>query len=215
MSSPSSSSLPSPFRPEDLRSGNGFLTYFWGPMFWTTVHTISLNYPCQPTATQRRQYKQFFDSLRHVLPCGKCRDNLVSNLETTRYGREVFQNRDTLSRWVYDLHACVNKMLGKQTKMTYTEMRHMYENFRARCSLQDSSHESRDGEQVGGGKRRRRRGRRGPPRAPQTPREGGCTIPLRGIKSQCLIRIVPMTRATSRRRTLIVDKRCLSRRASR
>ena len=189
-------STPLTFTPDDLNSKDGFLTSVWGPSLWMTLHTVSLNYPTHPTATQRKQYKRFFDTLQHVLPCGKCRDNLTSNLCTTRYGAHVFQNRDTLSRWVYDLHKCVNAMLGKDTPVTYTKMRHTYENFRARCGLMDTARSSGNSGMVGGGKGKRR----------CTPREGGCTVPVTGIKSKCVIRIVPVC---TRAQTMKVDRRCV------
>ena len=188
-----------PFTPQDLDSNDGFLTYVWGPGFWMTLHTISLNYPSNPTAIQRRQYRTFFDSLRHVLPCGKCRDNLVDNLTSTKYDKDVFRNRDTLSRWVYDLHTCVNQMLGKTTDVSYDKMRRTYEHFRARCGMSSSV---ADGMAGGGTYRRGHRGRSG--RASHS----GCTEPVSGIKSKCLLRIVPVR---SRSKTMKIDKRCLCR----
>lgn len=184
-----------PFSPDDLNSNDGFLTYVWGPSLWMTLHTISFNYPCRPTQAQKQQYKMFFDSLRNVLPCGKCRDNLVSNLSSTQYTKDVFRNRDTLSRWVYDLHACVNTMLGKDTPVSYEETRQTYENFRARCSLSN--------ELVGGASKRSRR---------RTTRnratEAGCTVPVTGVKSKCVLRIVPLCKRSP---TMKIDRRCICR----
>lgn len=197
-----------PFTLQDLNNNNGFLTYVWGPGFWMTLHTISLNYPTRPTAAQRRQYRAFFDSLQHVLPCGKCRDNLVNNLTSTQYGKGVFRNRDTLSRWVYDLHTCVNTMLGKTTDVSYDKMRRTYEHFRARCGMSDTS-DIRSGTKsdLAGGGRGGSRRRMSPSRA-MTSSHSGCTEPATGIKSKCLLRIVPVQ---SRSKTMKVDKRCLCR----
>jgi hypothetical protein len=190
---------PSPFTKKDLQTSDGFITYVWGPSLWMTLHTISLNYPCHPTAEQKMQYKQYFDSLGHVLPCGKCRDNLVSNLSCTKYGEDVFENRDTLSRWVYDLHDSVNKMLGKKTPITYDAMRHTYENFRARCSLQN--------DMVGGGtqKTRRKKKRRS---HHNHHHEAGCTESVSGFTSKCILRIVP---ASTKSPTMKIDRRCIPR----
>jgi hypothetical protein len=186
---------PSPFTEKDLQTNDGFITYVWGPSLWMTLHTISLNYPCHPTAEQKTQYKQYFDSLGHVLPCGKCRDNLVSNLSCTKYGEDVFESRDTLSRWVYDLHDSVNKMLGKKTPITYDAMRHTYENFRARCSLQNDMVGGGGGR--GGTHKTRRKKRR---------HEAGCTEPVTGIKSKCILRIVPINTKSP---TMRIDRRCV------
>ena len=199
---------PSPFTADDLDSRNGFLTTVWGPSLWMTLHTISMNYPSKPTPTQKAQYKTFFDSLRHVLPCGKCRDNLVANFITTGYTDAVFESRDTLSKWVYELHACVNTMLGKSTPLSYTEMRHTFENFRARCGLDVSHHSTSNRCRY----RRKRGGGGGKlhPNNTTTHRiEDGCTVPVTGIKSRCVLRIVP---ECTRTKTLKVDKRCLCRR---
>lgn len=185
-----------PFSSNDLNSNDGFLTYVWGPSLWMTLHTISFNYPCHPTTAQKQQYKAFFDSLHNVLPCGKCRDNLVANLASTRYTNDVFQSRDTLSRWVYDLHTCVNKMLGKSTPVSYAEVRHTYENFRARCGLTS--------ELVGGA----RRSSRPLKRTRKKTTEDGCTVPVTGVKSKCVLRIVPLCK---RAPTMKIDRRCLCR----
>ena len=202
MQQPPSNKNDSVFQTSDFDSNDGFLTYVWGPSLWMTLHTVSFNYPCHPTTQQRKQYKHFFDSLQHVLPCGACRDNLVSNLSSTKYCDSVFQNRETLSKWVYDLHKCVNTMLGKKTKLSYEDVRHTYENFRARCSLSNGL--------VGGGRRdasTRRRTRR----SPHAQRiENGCTVPLSGVKSKCELRIVPLCKRSP---TMKIDRRCICRKS--
>ena len=63
------------FTCDDYNSGDGFLTYVWGPSLWMSLHIISMNYPLKPTAIQQKEYKAFFDALKFVLPCGKCLDN--------------------------------------------------------------------------------------------------------------------------------------------
>ena len=184
------------FSQNDYDSKDGFLTYVWGPSMWMTLHIISMNYPCAPTPQQKKQYKTFFDSLQHILPCGKCRDNLKDNLKTTNYGMHVFKNRNTLSKWVYDLHCCINTMLGKKNVISFENVRHLYENFRARCSLKTSM--------KGGGKRSHSKTKKH--------RESGCTIPVSGMKSQCVLNILPMSK--SRKKTMKIHKKCLCVRSS-
>ena len=193
-----------PFTAMDLNSRDGFLTGVWGPSLWMTLHTISMNYPCNPTAQQKRQFKAFFDGLQHVLPCGKCRDNLVSNLKTTKYSTKVFRNRDSLAKWVYNLHACVNSMLGKNTPLSYEEMRHTFENFRARCGLEQKERSCPPQAQ-----RRSPSAQNGGGGSASRVRESGCTVPVTGIKSKCVLRIVPVGRRT---KTFKVHRRCLCKR---
>ena len=37
------------FSSEDYKSSNGMLTSVWGPPMWHSLHTISFNYPVNPT----------------------------------------------------------------------------------------------------------------------------------------------------------------------
>ena len=204
---------PHKFAASDFKSANGFLTTIWGPSLWMLLHTISLNYPCNPTSEQRTYYKKFFDSLQYVLPCGKCRENLKGNLKATNYGPHIFKNRETLSKWVYSLHSNVNKMLNKPNHMSYNEMRQMYEHFRARCSTvrnvqsklvcKNAAAFNTASKMIGGGKTRHFSRRR-------TTKHDGCTEPLSGIKSQCVLRIIPV-KYGKRNSSLSIDSRCYRR----
>ena len=195
------------FRTEDYKSDNGFLTSVWGPSLWFTLHIISLNYPTQPTDEDKKNYKKFFDSLQHVLPCGICRKNLYSNLSCTGYGPHVFANRTSLARYVHKLHQCVNKMLGKKCTVSFDEMRSTFENFRARCNLASNSNNPvcrSLREQALRTTRRTRRNKKS-----RSAKEGGCTDPITGIKSKCTLQIVPIDRCVD---SLNIDDQCLCRR---
>lgn len=173
----------SPFCAADYGSGNGMLTDVWGPAQWHVLHTMSFNYPVRPTREQRRAYRDHVLGLRNVLPCGKCRENLALNFARLPLRAAHMASRATFSRYVYDLHELVNRMLGKTSGLSYEQVRDRYEEFRARCA---------------------------PPSAPAAPAappagENGCTEPILGVKQRCLILIVPKTTAGE---TLTVDERC-------
>lgn len=213
-------SMPHRFTSRDFQSADGFLTSVWGPSLWMTLHTISLNYPCKPSETQRKQYKAFFDSLKHVLPCGKCRENLHDNLIDTNYGDHVFTNRDSLSKWVHALHSNVNKMLGKPNNMTYDSMRQTYEHFRARCNVVTGSRQKKKCTEaaainaaktmIGGGRVSRTKRNKSQLKRRHA-KHGGCTQPLSGVKSRCVLQIVPAY-CGARNTSLTIDKRCYRRR---
>ena len=57
------------FSRKDYMSGDGMLTSVWGPAAWHLLHTISFNYPINPTEENKKQYKEFVESLANVLPC--------------------------------------------------------------------------------------------------------------------------------------------------
>ena len=45
----------------------------WGPGGWAFMHTITFNYPLNPTDDDKQHYKNFFQSLKYILPCNYCR----------------------------------------------------------------------------------------------------------------------------------------------
>ena len=140
------------------------ITSIWGPPLWHFLHTISFNYPVNPTNKTKKHYKQFLLLLKYILPCKHCRDNFKKNLEELPLSNKVFENRQTFSEYVYNLHELVNKMLGKTSNLTYFDVRNRYEQFRSRC---DKSKTKKIG------------------------KENGCVHPLYGKKkNKCVLKIV-------------------------
>lgn len=176
------------FTTEDYNSNDGMMTSIWGPPMWHILHTISFNYKVNPSEEEKEQYKQFILSLQHVLPCRACRENLKSNLKATNFGDHVFRNRETFSKYIFNLHQKVNEMLGKKNNLTYEIVRDRYENFRARCGLKLENSQ----QQVCG-------------------LETGCTVPITGIKSKCVMRIIPFITDTE---TFKIDDNCVCKRTN-
>ncbi len=176
----------------DYTSNDGFLTYVWGPAFWFVLHTISFNYPNEPTKEEKENYKNFVLSLQHVLPCKYCRMNISKNFKKMPITDDVLENRTTFSKYMYDLHNMVNVMLGKSPHLTFEDVRDRFENFRSRCTTGKSlklKNKSKTRKLRKGGKR-----------------EKGCTKPFYGKKAKCVINIVPYDKKTE---TLIIDNKCI------
>lgn len=197
------------FKRNDFYSGDGFLTTVWGPAQWHMLHTISFNYPVEPTAAQKRQYRNYVLSLQHVLPCKYCRINLRKNLKKLPLTMGHMRNRDTFSRYVYQLHELVNRMLNKKSGLSYCDVRERYEHFRARCTDERPPQRDVSSEDVAAVKRqtRRKRGRvrgRGHGRNKRT--EKGCTEPLYGKKARCIIKIVPQE---EKGQSMQIDDKCI------
>jgi hypothetical protein len=165
------------FKKKDWKSGDGMLTNVWGPPFWHVLHSISFNYPINPTKEDKIHYRDFVLGLKYVLPCRICRENFVKNIKSLPLTMEVMKNRDTFSRYIYNLHELINKMIGKKSGLTYCDVRELYEHFRARCS------------QPGLLKKK----------------ENGCTEPIYGLKSKCVLRVIPQDNTTP---SFKVDQRC-------
>lgn len=182
----------SPYTEADYNSNDGMLTTIWGPSQWHFLHTMSFNYPVNPTHRDKINYRNYVLSLRNVLPCGKCRANLVLNLKKLPLKMSHMASRETFSKYIFELHELINKMLHKKSGLTYEEVRNTYENFRSRCVVEPvkkckTQHKTW---------RKTRRGTK----------ESGCTRPLYGKKAKCLLRIVPQEKETP---TFEVDSKCL------
>ena len=180
------------YNKNDYQSGDGMLTSVWGPSLWHYLHTMSFNYPVCPTPEDKKAYKDFIMSLKKVLPCKYCRLNMVKNLKAVPLNKKALKNRTNFSKWMFHLHEHINKMLKKKSGLTYCKVRERYEHFRSRCTLTTDNIEKIIKKQ----KKTRKKSKK----------EKGCTDPLYGHKSKCLIRIVPKEQRVA---TLKIDKKCI------
>jgi hypothetical protein len=88
-------------------------TKIWGPPFWFTLHTISLNYPLKPSYIDKQHHSLFFQSLKNTLPCVICRNHYSEFLNSNPIG-PYLDNRNTLIEWVLKCHNNVNKINNKK-----------------------------------------------------------------------------------------------------
>ena len=184
-----------PYSKDDFQSGDGMLTTVWGPSLWHTLHTISFNYPVKPTKKHKKDYKKFIMNMKNILPCGHCRKNFPKNLKKVPLTNNALKNRDNFSRWMYELHEEVNRMLHKKSGLTYEEVRDRYEHFRSRCTKNPPKTKIM---------LMRKRGK-----TRKKKKEKGCTEPLFGKKAKCIIKIVPKDK---KEKTFQMDKKCIKRR---
>jgi hypothetical protein len=168
----------------DYKSGDGMLTSVWGPSLWHYLHVMSFNYPINPTNLQKQKYKQLLLNFQYTLPCKYCRMNLKKNFKNFPLVNKIFENRNNFSRYIFNLHEQINKMLGKNSGLTYCEVRDNYEHFRSRCTI-DKPKQFNFTKKI---------------------KEKGCTTPMYGKKSKCIIKIVPQEEKC---KTFNIDKRCL------
>ena len=170
----------------DYQSGDGMLTSVWGPSLWHYLHVMSFNYPINPTKIQKQKYKQLLLNFQYTLPCKYCRINLKKNFKRFPLIDKIFENRNNFSRYIFNLHEHINKMLGKNSGLTYCEVRDNYEHFRSRCTVDKPKLF----------------------KYTKKNKEKGCTTPMYGKKSKCIIKIVPQEEKC---KTFNIDKRCLKR----
>ena len=53
----------------------------WGPKAWFLIHAIAINYPKNPTFQEKREYSNFFKSLKDALPCLACAKHYEENIK--------------------------------------------------------------------------------------------------------------------------------------
>ena len=168
----------------DYNSGDGMLTTVWGPSMWHYLHIMSFNYPINPTKSDKNHYRDFIINLQYVLPCKYCRQNLTNNLKKLPITMSSMTNRETYSKYVYELHEHINNMLKKPSNLTYEEVRDRYEHFRSRCTDKPKVYDLNLEKTL----------------------EKGCTEPLYGKKSKCIIKIVPQEEKGA---SFQMDKKCI------
>jgi len=171
------------FTKKNYYSGDGMLTTVWGPSLWHYLHTMSFNYPMHPTKNDKINFKNFIINLKYILPCKYCRINLKNNFKHMPIKNCHLKNRYTFSKYVYDLHEIVNKMLHKKSNLSYCDVRDRYEHFRARCTEKDKLFKFN-----------------------KTKKEKGCTESLYGKKAKCIIKIVPQENKCN---TFQMDNKCV------
>lgn len=86
---------------------------FWGPRFWEVLHLVAVGYSATPTPSEKLGFRMFFDSLRYILPCPKCRASYEKYLFSRKLSEKDLSSRDNLFHWVYELHNSVNLNLKK------------------------------------------------------------------------------------------------------
>ena len=118
---------------QELYSKNGMQTKVWGPTGWVFLHCIAQNYPQEPTSEQKENYLQFFKLVGNVLPCRYCRDSYQEFIKYT-LNDQVMKNRQTFTKWLYDIHNKINKKLGIKDCITFKQVTDKYESFRSKCT---------------------------------------------------------------------------------
>ncbi len=186
------------YKNNDYMSGQGMLTSVWGPPLWHVLHTISFNYPINPSKLQKKKYKNFIRNLKYILPCKYCRINLRKNFKQLPITNKDMKNRHNFSLYVYKLHELVNKMLHKKSNLTYEEVRERYEHFRSRCTKDTKKNKKYE---IGEYRFKHNKTKK--------KKEKGCVEPLYGKKAKCLIKIVPKE---DKSKTFQIDKECIKKR---
>lgn len=120
-------------------SSNGLITKIWGNPGWDFLHSVTFGYPINPTDEDKEDYMKMFSikGIGRVLPCSLCRASYVHFIttkgSTTELTWDVMESRETLTKWLYNVHNAVNNKLEFEYLFTYEDLVEKFESFRARC----------------------------------------------------------------------------------
>lgn len=97
----------------------------WGPFMWFILHIITFNYPDEPTIFIKESYRDFFISLKNVIPCDHCSKHYAKHIQNYPITPHL-DNKKKLIEWLIYIHNKVNISLGKRT-YTINEVLDTYE----------------------------------------------------------------------------------------
>ena len=150
----------------------GMQTRVWGPAGWLFLHCIAQNYPHDPNDEQKVNYFEFFKILGNVFPCRYCRESYNKFIleKGSCLNIDVMKSRETLSKWLYNIHNKVNEKLGVKEIPEFKDVWDRYESYRSKCT-----------------------------KSPEIKKkiEKGCTNPLKGFKKKCIITVTEFKENTS------------------
>jgi len=92
----------------------------WGPFFWHTIHITALGYPSEPGYQHKKAAKEFYESLKVLIPCPICRDHYAEHIEKFPITPHL-DRRSDLFKWTVLLHNEVNRVL-KKPQVTESEV---------------------------------------------------------------------------------------------
>ena len=101
----------------------------WGPAGWIFLHSIGFSYPeATPTMEEKESMYKFLVHTGEVLPCRRCRRHYAAFVRTHLSDPycAVLADRESLSRFLVDLHNDVNRRLGRP-EMSFERVRALYE----------------------------------------------------------------------------------------
>lgn len=87
----------------------------WGPHAWIFLHSITLEYPDNPSDNDKINMTTFIKAVGDVLPCQKCRVNFKNHINEFPLTDTILDSKKNLVKWLIDIHNSVNKMNNKES----------------------------------------------------------------------------------------------------
>ena len=91
----------------------------WGPHAWFFLESVAMAYPIKPSYQEKKAADDFFNSLKYLIPCEKCRNNYDLHLKTNPLNDKVLSSRDNLFMWIVKVHNSVDPKKKKSYDDTF------------------------------------------------------------------------------------------------
>ena len=101
----------------------------WGPCAWEYLHTLTFNYPENPTDDNKKYYYELFNNLKFTLPCKYCRESYSIFFKYININNYL-NDRMGITYWLFTIHNIVNYKLNKK-KVDFIDVVNFYEKRRA------------------------------------------------------------------------------------
>lgn len=80
----------------------------WGPGTWELIHSASLNFPSSPSQETKNNYKLFYNNLKNILPCDKCKKHYSTIIKLFPIDPYLI-SKHHLFYWTWKIHNMVNE----------------------------------------------------------------------------------------------------------
>jgi hypothetical protein len=108
----------------------------WGPALWKIIHTMAAAYPDNPNTQVKASCRQFFYSLRHLLPCPTCRQHYTNLLSKKQ---PQVNSAEDVQKWALWVHNEINARLHYGKPWTYDDLCNVYPPTNAGEDLEDTN----------------------------------------------------------------------------
>ena len=97
----------------------------WGSNAWIFLLSIQFTYPHNPDFKIKKDFFNFFDNLKNIIPCEICKTHYKNHLHTHPI-MDSLNSKEDLIKWLIKIHNEINIMNGKRI-WTYEEVVEHYD----------------------------------------------------------------------------------------
>ena len=113
---------------------NNYNPNIWGKHGWIFIDTSILSYPINnPSNDIKKQYYNFLESLKTILPCNECRDHYNDYFNNNVLNDEILSSRDNLLQWILNCRNNINHINNKKILLKEEFMNYYNDIYNKKC----------------------------------------------------------------------------------